>query len=213
MSETQAEDHLQPKKPTTPIEPKESTTPPKAPRKKRRTKKKEKDVIPNMELALIAMFFLSFIIWTVSKCTVTQAKYEEEATSTAATNTVKKDSISAANTQAIKAAAKKAKTPPAKITKTVVKEVTKLYVVLDQLKLRNGPTRDSSIVYQFKLNDRVTFLEQVTDFKEKINLGNRIADEPWIKVRGKGGHEGWVYGAGVHYYPQAIPEPPSPKEE
>lgn len=204
MSETQANDPLQPKKPTTPIEPKESTTP-KAPRK-RKVKKKEKEVIPNMELALIAMFFLSFIIWTVSKCTVTQAKYEEEAISAEAKNPIKKDSIPTANTQAIEAASKKAKALPPQKTKTIIKEVTKLYVVLDQLKLRNGPTRDSAIVYQFKLNDKVTFLKQVTNFKEKINLGNRIAEEPWVKVRGPSGHEGWVYGAGVSYYQEMVLE-------
>ena len=205
MSETQANDPLQPKKPTTPVDPTE-TTPPKAPKRKRRVKKKEKEVIPNMELALIAMFFLSFIIWTVSKCTVTQAKYEEEATSAAAKNPIKKDSISTANAPAIQAISKKTKAPPTQKTKTVIKEVTKLYVVLDQLKLRNGPTRDSAIVYQFKLNDKVTFLKQVTNFKEKINLGNRIAEEPWIKVRGPGGHEGWVYGAGVSYYQEVVLE-------
>jgi len=205
MSEIHADENLEPKKPKEP-------TKPKAPIKKRRVKKKEKDVIPNMELALIAMFFLSFVIWTVSKCTVTQAKYEEEATSVDI-NTAKKDSIATANAQAIKAAATKAKAPSVKKTRTVIKEVTKLYVVLDRLKLRKGPTRDSAIVYQFKLNDQVTFLEQVTDFTEKINIGTKIADEPWIKVRGQGGHEGWVYGAGVHYYRRAVPEPSIPEEE
>jgi len=210
MSETQADKNLEPKKPTTPTEP----TTPKAPRK-RRTPKKEKDVIPNMELALIAMFFLSFIIWTVSKCTVKQAKYEEEATSTE-TAIVKKDSVATATSQAKAAQATKARAAKAAAlqkSKTVIKEVTKLYVVLDQLKLRKGPTRDSAIVYQFKLNDKVTFLEQVTTFKEKINIGNRIADEPWVKVRGPGGHEGWVYGAGVSYYRPVVSEPPIVDDE
>jgi len=208
MSETQADENLEPKKPIPPAKP----TKLKAPRKKR-TPKKEKDVIPNMELALIAMFFLSFIIWTVSKCTVKQAKYEEEATSSTSATLATKDSIATAIPKATAAQVKKAKAAAVQKTRTIVKEITKLYIVLDQLKLRNGPTRDSSIVYQFKLHDRVTFLEQVTNFKEKINIGTRIADEPWVKVRGQGGHEGWVYGAGVSYYRQAFPESTNSEEE
>ena len=42
-------------------------------------KKQEKDSIPNMELILIGAFFVTFLFWAVSKCTVTQSKYEREA--------------------------------------------------------------------------------------------------------------------------------------
>ena len=55
-------------------------------------------------------------------------------------------------------------------------------------------------MFTLKLNDEVYFLGETTDFKQKINLGDRIAFDPWIKVRAYTGHEGWVYGAGVHYF-------------
>jgi len=167
---------------------------------KKEEKTKEKEVIPNMELILIFIFLGAFIVWSVSKCMVTQAKYEQEALANdpavlradslkIAMEKMRKDSITKAKI--------KKKSPTAK---TVIKEVSTLYVVLDDLKLRRGPSRDSSIVRQLKLHDRIYFLDQVTSFRERINLGDRMAYEPWVKVKTKSGHEGWVYGAGVHYH-------------
>ena len=43
-------------------------------------------------------------------------------------------------------------------------------------------------------------MNEVTDSTFQINLGKEVADEPWVKVRSKKGHVGWVYGAGVDYY-------------
>lgn len=169
-----------------------------------KAKKTEKDVIPNMELILILIFFASFIIWTVAKCYVKQDTYEKEATLNAPQAV--KDSI--ANAAKVAALPKKpATTEKLKPkTRTVFKEVTSLYVVLDGLKLRKGPTRDSGFIKQFKLHDRVQFLEEVTTFRERINVGERIANDPWIRVRAQSGHEGWVYGAGVHYHKQKFQE-------
>ena len=161
-------------------------------------KSKENDVIPNMELILIFIFFGAFVVWAVSKCMVTQAKYEEEA---ALKNPVTKvDSVKTEPKPATDVTALTEEKKVAPKTKTIVKEVAALYVVLDHLKLRKGPSRDSAIIREFKLHDRVYFLDQVTTFREKINLGDRMAYEPWVKVRSKSGHEGWVYGAGVHYH-------------
>lgn len=171
---------------------------------KTKPKSKEKDVIPNMELILIFIFFGVFIIWAVSKCMVTQSEYEQEAALEDPTTVV--DSIKVASEITATKKEPTAATPTSPKVKTVVKEVSALYVVLADLKLRKGPSRDSSIVKQFKLNDRVYFLDEVTSFRERINLGDRMAYEPWVKVRSKSGHEGWVYGAGVHYHQQKFEE-------
>jgi len=172
------------------------------PRKKKKVEE-EKDVIPNMELVVIFIFFASFIVWAVSKCTVTQATYEAEAAIENANQP--KDTIALLPKAVLPAIAKPA-TPAKKVSKTVIKKVTVLYVVLNELKLRKGPTRDSAIVRQFKINEAVDFLGVVTPFKEKINMGKYIAEEPWVKVRSSTGIEGWVYGAGVSYYPPVIQE-------
>ena len=136
----------------------------------------------------------------MSKCSSTQAQYEQAATNDSSTTSteakeVEKPVVVAPSTTENKPTEKvkpKAKVPAEKITV--------LYVVLDGLKLRKGHHLDSSIVRTLKLNDEVYFLNEVTDFKQEVNLGDRIASEPWIKVRSYTGHEGWVYGAGVNYF-------------
>ena len=108
---------------------------------KAKPKSKEKDVIPNMELILIFIFFGAFIVWAVSKCMVTQAKYEQEANLDNPVELV--DSVKVAS-EPIEKKPTETKEKPAPKTRTVVKEVSALYVVLDELKLRKGPSRDSS---------------------------------------------------------------------
>lgn len=169
--------------------------------------KKQDDggALPKIELLFIFIFFLVFITWTMSKCGSIQEEYAQETTSDTTSETAKVPEKENEKTTPI--AAKKEKylltavsTTPVKIEKRTV-----LYVLLDGLKLRKGHHLDSSVVKTLKLNDEVYFLGETTDFKQKINLGDRMAFEPWVKVRVYTGHEGWVYGAGVHYFkPKAI---------
>lgn len=77
---------------------------------------------------------------------------------------------------------------------------TPLYVTLQDLKVRTGPSRDSSIVSTLSLNEEVMFMEKRTGFREKINIGTEITNEPWVYVQTQKGHRGWVYGAGIHYF-------------
>lgn len=169
------------------------------------TKKKQEEggVLPKIELLFIFIFFLVFITWAMSKCGSVQEEYAqgtaEETESVEAVKTVETDRrIKAA--QAIKDSIAAIKKAPVKIEKRTV-----LYVLLDGLKLRKGHHLDSSVVKTLKLNDEVYFLGETTDFKQKINLGDRMAFEPWVKIRAYTGHEGWVYGAGVHYFkPNAV---------
>jgi len=160
---------------------------------KKRTNSKKKQaeggVLPKIELLFIFIFFLVFITWAMSKCGSVQEEYAQAA----------KDNTPSTETDKTTKKERTAKAP-VKIEKRTV-----LYVLLDGLKLRKGHHLDSSIVKTLKLNDEVYFLGATTDFKQKINLGDRIAYEPWIKVRAYTGHEGWVYGAGVHYFkPKAV---------
>ncbi len=169
------------------------------------TKKKQEEggVLPKIELLFIFIFFLVFITWTMSKCGSVQEEYAQdtaaETSSIEATKAAKPKSDGAIKTTE---AAETAETPKVTTSKAPVKieKRTVLYVLLDGLKLRKGHHLDSSVVKTLKLNDEVYFLGATTDFKQKINLGDRVAFEPWVKVRAYTGHEGWVYGAGVHYF-------------
>jgi uncharacterized protein YgiM (DUF1202 family) len=77
---------------------------------------------------------------------------------------------------------------------------TPLYVTLQDLKVRTGPSRDSAIVSTLSLKEEVMFMEKRTGFRERINIGTEITNEPWVYVQTQKGRRGWVYGAGVHYF-------------
>lgn len=85
-------------------------------------------------------------------------------------------------------------------TKNAETELSKLYVTIDGLKLRTGPSLDSTVLYQCSLFEEVYFMNEVTDSTYQLSLGKEMADEPWVKVKNKRGKVGWVYGAGVNYY-------------
>ncbi len=167
----------------------------------KKVKKEEGGLLPKVELIAIFIFFLSFIIWAMSKCSSTQMQYEQEAAkenkqTEAPAKEVETEKTVKKTIAEAEAKGKKNKAP----VKAAPEKVTVLYVVLDGLKLRKGPHLDSSIVRTLKLDSEVYFLNDVTSFKQEINLGDRIAIEPWVKVRSYTGHEGWVYGAGINYF-------------
>ncbi len=75
-----------------------------------------------------------------------------------------------------------------------------LYVTIDELKLRKTPGLKGDVVTTLKLYDAVTFLGKKSEKAEEISLGYEKVSDHWVKVRTKSGKEGWVFGAGVHYY-------------
>lgn len=83
----------------------------------------------------------------------------------------------------------------------VIRErVVPLYVTIDGLNMRQGPSRRYQIVDRLPLYEEVFFLNEVTDSLETIKLGDTTTVAPWVKIKTIKGREGWVYGAGVHYY-------------
>jgi hypothetical protein len=75
-----------------------------------------------------------------------------------------------------------------------------LYVTIDGLKMRKQPNLKAEVVTKLELYEPVTFLNKKSEKPEEISLGYEKVTDHWIKVRSKSGKEGWVFGAGVHYY-------------
>lgn len=75
-----------------------------------------------------------------------------------------------------------------------------LYVTIDGLKLRKEPNLKGAVVTKLELYEPVYFLNQKTEKIEEISLGYEKVKDHWVKIRTKSGKEGWVFGAGVHYY-------------
>lgn len=75
-----------------------------------------------------------------------------------------------------------------------------LYVTIDGLKMRKEPSLKGALVTKLDLYEQVYFLNKKSEKPEEISLGYEKVTDYWVKVRTKSGKEGWVFGAGVHYY-------------
>ena len=170
-------------------------------------KKSTTNILPKLEILIIGVLFIGFTIWAFSKCQRTKTLYEQQAARTTAmeepNTTEKEKKITEEEKKEKETTQEEKKAEEGKKTtrpKTSRERYTPLYVSIDGLNVREEPKLNASVVAQLKLHEEVTFLNEITDFKQKINLGKVEAYEPWIKIRTRKGKSGWVYGAGVHYY-------------
>jgi len=96
--------------------------------------------------------------------------------------------------------AQKPSTSPGKEAKSASPNYTTLYVSIDGLKMRKSPGLKGELVTKLALYDPVYFLNKKSDKPEEISLGQEKVTDYWVKVRTKSGKEGWVFGAGVHFF-------------
>ena len=174
------------------------------------TKKKTKtSFLPKVEVLIILVFFASFMAWAISKCDATKKSFQDdpvEETGSSPDGTPTIDSLNALaaapNNDFPSGEAPQLSTNTPTVGQPRVSQqpkYSKLYVTIDGLKMRSGPSLDSAVISQMKLFEQVDFLNEFTDSTEQINLGYEMADEPWFKIQHRG-KAGWVYGAGVNFY-------------
>ncbi len=149
---------------------------------------KQKSLLPKVELLIIIVFFVSFSIWAISKCSSGRKAMEAE-------EQMLEQPPTDTSSVATDGEAEKEELP-----KIITEEVTPLYVTIDGLNMREAPDLNSPVITRLELFERVIFMNEVTDSTYQISLGYEVADEPWVKVKHKKGKVGWVYGAGVNYY-------------
>lgn len=89
----------------------------------------------------------------------------------------------------------------------------KLYAWVDQLRVRATADKKSEIVEEIAEGGALTFLEEKSDFTEKINLRGTLFNEPWLKVKTASGKTGWVYGGGVKFYAPIVDQSSSPYDD
>ncbi len=89
-------------------------------------------------------------------------------------------------------------TPPA--STAAAPKYSTLFVTIDGLKMRKTPGLKGVLVAKLDLYEQVYFLNKKSEKPEEISLGYEKVTDYWVKVRTKSGKEGWVFGAGVHYY-------------
>lgn len=165
----------------------------------------KKGAIPKIEVLIVGAFFLIFTFWAAKKCSSTKSTYAEKAAREQLFK-AQEDSIK----QVLREKQRKDSLANAPIS---IQEATgqsrkvnsRLYVVIDGLKMRRTPDLDAEVIDEFDLFEEVFFLDEVTNFTQEINLGKEVANEPWVRIQSRQGRSGWVYGAGVNYYKKKHP--------
>ncbi|MGI9160901.1 MAG: SH3 domain-containing protein [Saprospiraceae bacterium] len=79
-----------------------------------------------------------------------------------------------------------------------------LYVTIEGLRMRSEPGLRGELVAKLRLYEPVVFLDEKTSWTQEINLGTEKVTDHWVKVKTESGKEGWVFGAGVHFYKKKI---------
>ncbi|MEZ5042964.1 MAG: SH3 domain-containing protein [Saprospiraceae bacterium] len=163
---------------------------------------KRASLLPKIEVIIIGIFFLSFVIWMVPKCSATKEEYRE-----AEVELAEEDAILDEATPKDTIAQEVAPAVPTPLPRSAAvpglrqqEQLTSLFVTLENLNMREEPRVGGKLIDRLSLYDEVFFMNEVTDTTQEINLGKIVTNEPWVKVRNKKGQVGWVYGAGVHYY-------------
>lgn len=85
-----------------------------------------------------------------------------------------------------------------------------IYVWVDNLRMRTEPDTKSDVVRELKEGEAIAFLEEKSNFTQKITLRGKQYDEPWLKVKTSADKIGWVYGGGVKFYKPKVDVTPSP---
>ncbi|HMR43853.1 MAG TPA: hypothetical protein PKC40_08465, partial [Saprospiraceae bacterium] len=130
-----------------------------------------------IEIVVIVVFLLGFLMWAVPKCSSTKSKLNENAEKETIADSVKTDSLKSVSKpdSTINISAAK---PDSVQLPAAAKSI--LYVTINNLKLRTGPSLDSAVVAQLRLFEEVYFMNEVTDFKQELSLGYEVANEPWV---------------------------------
>ena len=161
---------------------------------KAKGKKDLSQMLPSIEIMIVAVFFISFVFMMLPRCERKQVELANQAEKQAIPTQAVLDSIAPKP--------KPPKAPPLKLSSpaTVTKR-TVLYVTIDGMNLRDKPTLKSTIVQRLPLYEQVYFMDETSEFTQKLDVLEGVTtEEPWIKVQTKEGKIGWLYGAGVHFY-------------
>lgn len=170
----------------------------------------KKKALPRLEVILILVFFVAFVLWAMRKCSENREMYqehipetEEQETTTSVDSVITPEIFNVPPTSSEQPQTEQqpgVRNADEAPSRTIQEKYTPLYVTLENLNMREIPALNGKVLDRLKLYDEVTFLNEVTDSIHEINLGSKLTQAPWIKVKTKKGKVGWVYGAGVHYY-------------
>jgi hypothetical protein len=101
------------------------------------------------------------------------------------------------NTPAVKTPSVNSKTA----TETPENAGSMLYVLVNGVNVRVKPDLKAKSLGKLKLNDKVYFLDEVSDTPQTVRLADGTpVTKPWFKIKTKRGTIGWVHGSSVDFY-------------
>ena len=77
-----------------------------------------------------------------------------------------------------------------------------VFIAWDSVRLRSGPSRDSTSLGTLYQSEPLTYTGKYSDFTEEITDGGIKYSEPWVEVRTVDNKTGWVFGGSVRLYPR-----------
>ncbi len=151
-------------------------------------------LLNKLEIGLIMVFFTGFIFWAVSKCSSTREELARQ-------RAVETEDLQSARPALPPSVDRDSLMPLEETAGTEgLERITPLYVTIDGLNMRDLPGLNSQVIMKLDLFEEVYYLDEVTSYRDSIRINEHTYYEPWVKVKHQRGREGWVYGAGVHFY-------------
>ena len=161
--------------------------------------------ISRIEFIVGAVLVLIFMVWAFDKCSSTRAQSQPDTptpTEQPAQDPTPAQPTTPATTTTTVTQTPQPTTPtpaPAQSTTTVVARQS-VYITVDSLNMRDKPFLNSNIMARLPRGTEVYFVNEVTEFTQKITMDGKSYEEPWVKVETQSGTQGWLYGGGVRFY-------------
>lgn len=162
--------------------------------------------LSRIEVVVGGILILIFLIWSVDRCQSGNKKYQPQEPPQQENTDANTASPDNSTTDTTPAANNTPSTPtPVQVTPTpapAASPFTVLYVHVEGLKVRDKPfISGSQVLTQLSKNTEVYYLNNKTEYPDKITLEGVEYNEPWVEVQTKDGkYRGWVYGGGVKFY-------------
>jgi len=156
-----------------------------------------------IELVVGGIIVMIFLIWSYDTCSSSNEKYKpqvptEQEPATQADNNDNANNNSNSNaTNNPTPQVQPTPAPPVQVAPTYIT----VYVSTERLNMRDKPfLSGSKVVAELFKGAELFYLNNKTEYRNKITIDNIPYDEPWLEVQTKEGKKGWIYAGGVRFY-------------
>lgn len=165
-----------------------------------------------IELVVGGILVSIFLIWSYDTCSSSNQKYQrqqpaqqEEPAPQADNNTNNNNQNS--NNNNTNTSNNNANNPttvqpqPTQPPVQAVPNIITIYISTEKLNMRNKPfLTGSQVIEELPRGTELFYLNNKSEYKDKITIDGVLYDEPWLEVQTKAGKKGWIFAGGVRFY-------------